>query len=204
MSRIHQNAVRNLLLSRLKPDDYGLIQPYLCRVPHPNGHWIARTGTPLDSVCFPEGGVCALLIPMREGHRLAVGMIGYEGLVGTSLFHGAREWRHDVVVRAADTSGLCIAPDRLLDACRQSPSLQDLLLRFAGYFTLQVSRATVTNLISASCWVFAGRALPTCFTCLRVCELSEAIAGASWCVTVGCSRSWLERPMATPRLTIGA
>ncbi|HZG47023.1 MAG TPA: Crp/Fnr family transcriptional regulator [Allosphingosinicella sp.] len=147
MSRIQQNAVRNLLLSRLKPDDYGLIQPYLCRVPHPNGHWIARTGTPLDSVCFPEGGVCALLIPMREGHRLAVGMIGYEGLVGTSLFHGAREWRHDVVVRAADTSGLCIAPDRLLDACRQSPSLQDLLLRFAGYFTLQVSRATVTNLI---------------------------------------------------------
>ena len=147
MVRIAQSGVRNLLLARLPPDDYGLLQPYLLRVPYPVGHVIARTGTCIDHVSFPEGGVCALLIPMREGHRLAVGMIGYEGMVGASLVHGAREWRHDVLVRAADTTGLQIGAARLLDACRQSPAIHDLLLRFSGYFTLQVSRATVTNLV---------------------------------------------------------
>lgn len=147
MVKVSQSAVRNLLLARLSADDYGLLQPYLSRAPHPVNHCIATTGAPIEKVSFPEGGVCALLIPMREGHRLAVGMIGYEGMVGASLVHGAREWRHDVIVRAADTTGLEIAADRLLDACRQSPAIHELLLRFSGYFTLQVSRAAVTNLV---------------------------------------------------------
>ena len=147
MAKLTQTSVRNLLLARLAEGDYSLIQPYLTRVSLAIGHRIATSGSTIDRICFPEGGVCALLIPMHDGRPLAVGMIGLEGVVGASLFHGAREWRHDVVVRAADTTALCIEPDRLLDACRQSFTLQDLMLRFAGYFTLQVSRAAVTNLV---------------------------------------------------------
>lgn len=147
MVKIPQAGTRNLLLSRLGADDYALLQPYLVRVTHRAGHCIARSGTPIEAVCFPEGGVCALLIPMRDGHPLAVGMIGYEGMVGAAIFHGGDQWRHDVVARAADASALRIDRDRLLDACRQSPRLHDLMLRFAGYFVLQVSRAAVTNLV---------------------------------------------------------
>jgi len=88
-----------------------------------------------------------VLIPMREGNQLAVGMIGYEGVIGASLLHGASEWRHDVIARGADATALCIDSRRLLEACRQSPALLSLLLRFTGCFVLQVSRATVTNLV---------------------------------------------------------
>lgn len=147
MSRILQATTRNLLLSRLSAGDYALLVPYLTRVRHAVGCQLARTDTPLDCVFFPEGGVCALLIPMGNGEPLAVGMIGHEGLVGASALHGAQTWRHNVVARATAATALRIDTDRLLDACRQSRNLQELLLRFAGYFTLQLSRATVTNLI---------------------------------------------------------
>lgn len=145
--RIAQAGIRNLLLSRLPVDDFALVQPYLARVPLPVGRALAATGAPIDRVYFPEGGVCALLLPMRGAGPLAVGLIGFEGLVGVSVLHGAREWRHDVVMRAADATALCLAADRLLEFCARSPALHQLLLRFAGYFTLQISRATVTNLV---------------------------------------------------------
>lgn len=147
MVKIVQGEVRNRLLSLMSSDDYALLQPFLSRVCHPVGHRIAELGAPIEAAVFPEGGVCALLIPMRDGNPLAVGMIGYEGMVGSALFHGGEHWRHQVVARAADASGLWIDAGRLLDACRQSPQLHQLLLRYAGYFMLQVSRATVTNLI---------------------------------------------------------
>lgn len=147
MERVAQSTVRNLLLSRLSGPDYDRIAPYLQRVVHKVGSQVAHTGAPLDHVFFPEGGVCALLIPMCDGEPLAVGMIGYEGLVGVSALHGARHWRHNVVVRAAPATALRMNTDRLLAACQQSRALRDLLLGFAGYFTLQISRATVTNLV---------------------------------------------------------
>lgn len=147
MGKVTQGSARNRLLSRLGAADYALLAPYLQRVMHEVGCPVAQNGAPLDYVFFPEGGVCALLIPMRDGAPLAVGMIGYEGLVGVSALHGAQTWRHHAVARAVEATALRIDTDRLLDACKQSHALRDLLLRFAGYFTLQVSRATVTNLI---------------------------------------------------------
>lgn len=147
MVKIPQSAVRNQLLSLLSSDDYALLQPNLTRVCHAVGHRIAVIGRPIEAVCFPEGGVCALLITMRDGNPLAVGMIGYEGVVGSALLHGGDTWRHDVVARAADASALRIDADRLLEACRSSATLHRMMLHYAGYFMLQVSRATVTNLV---------------------------------------------------------
>lgn len=147
MTSFPQRDTRNLLLSSLAADDFALLQPHLTRVAHPLDARIARAGGMIDAVCFPEGGACALLMPMQDGRSLSVGMIGYEGLVGASILHGAREWRHDVIARAGESTGLRIDADRLLDACRQSATLNEFLLRFVGYFVLQLSRATVTNLV---------------------------------------------------------
>lgn len=127
--------------------DFALIQPYLKRERHKPGTIVATPGKLLDKACFPEGGIAALLIVMSSGTRLPVGVIGYEGLVGASLLHGATEWRHEVVVRASESSALVMDAARLLQACRQSPTLHNLLLRFTGYFVQQIGRNSVTNLV---------------------------------------------------------
>lgn len=123
------------------------MKPLLRRVVHPSGSYLARNGAPIESVCFPEGGICALLIPAPDRDALAIGMIGYEGLVGASSLHGADRWRHDVVARGCDVAALHIDADRLVQLCRENETLPQLLLRFAACFVLQVSRAVVTNLI---------------------------------------------------------
>jgi CRP-like cAMP-binding protein len=146
VGEIVQNRTRNILLRQLSAEDFQLIQPYLKRVQHSLGTVVAEPGQPIRSVAFPEGGISALLSVMRDGTRLAVGLIGLEGFVGASLLHGARDWRHEVLVRATDTTAVVMDADRLLDACGQSRSLQDLLLRFAGYFQQQVGRTSVCNL----------------------------------------------------------
>ena len=148
MTGIEQHDVHNMLLARLPATAYRRLQPHLARVPHCNGDVFAAPGRRLETVRFPEGAVAALLTVMRDGTRLAVGLIGREGLIGASLLHGAREWRHEVLVRAADSTALEITADRLLDSCRDCPALHDLLLRFAGYFIQQVGRTSVANLVA--------------------------------------------------------
>lgn len=147
MNQLSQRPVGNALLSLLNADDFELIRPHLKRVSHSSGDVIAAPGAPLDYARFPEGAVTALLTVMRDGARLAVGLIGYEGLIGCPLLHGARQWQHEVVVRAAQSTALRIDCDRLLDACRQSPSLHHLLLRYSGNFVSQVGRTSVSNLV---------------------------------------------------------
>lgn len=147
MTGIDQRDVRNMLLARLPAAAYRRLQPHLVRVSHRNGDVVAAPGNRLETVRFPEGSVAALLTVMRDGTRLAVGLIGHEGLIGASLLHGAREWQHEVLVRAADSTALEMPADRLLDLCRDCPELRELLLRFAGYFVQQVGRTCVANLV---------------------------------------------------------
>jgi CRP-like cAMP-binding protein len=151
MTSVAQHQSRNLLLSVMKGDDYSLLQPYLKRVGLIDGDVLARPGDAISTICFPEGAVTALLsitpnggLPEADG-RTAVGLIGREGMVGVSHLLGASHWTHEVLVRAQTSSGLKIAADRLLAACRCSPSLHSLLLRYAGNYLLQVGRTCTSN-----------------------------------------------------------
>jgi CRP-like cAMP-binding protein len=135
VTEIVQKATRNALLCGLSQDDFTLLQPHLKRAVH-------RAGDVL------EGGVAAFLAVACGGHRAAAGMVGYEGLIGVGSLLGQTRWSHDVVLRGEDSSAVVLETDRLLNACRQSPSLNALLLRFAGILMLQFARTGTTNLMS--------------------------------------------------------
>lgn len=145
MALIDQLDVRNRLLADMKPADFDLLRPHLERVSHGNGNTFATPGSAIDMVCFPEGAVSALLT-VRRGARVAIGLVGREGLIGAPLLHGTVAWPYEVVVRAADSSALRIAADRLVQAFRESAGIRDLLLRYAGHFEMQIATTSVSNL----------------------------------------------------------
>jgi CRP-like cAMP-binding protein len=145
-AEVDNRDTRNILLQRMGPDDYRLLAPAFETVVLPCGTSLARAGEPIDTVCFLNDGIAGFLGVLTNGQRLAIGIIGREGVVGWPALMGNDRWPHDVEVRA-DCTARRISTDALMKAVAGSPALRDLLLKFAGTFTTQMGSTIVSNLI---------------------------------------------------------
>jgi CRP-like cAMP-binding protein len=139
-------APGNLLLRRLSDRDYGLLEPHLERVPFEAGALLNGAGASIESLCFPEGGVASLHDVLGSGVRVGIGILGREGFTGWEVLLGSDNARHETMVGVSGQNALRIAPDRLLEACRQSPTLNALLLRFVQTLLTQMGRTIASNL----------------------------------------------------------
>jgi CRP-like cAMP-binding protein len=144
---VEQGRTANELLRRLAPADFALLQPHLTRVPLTVGSILASAGAGIDTVCFPEGGIVGFVDVLADQRRLAVGLIGREGVVGWPLLLGTDRWPHEAAVRAENSTAVQIDSGRLLEAAQASDTLRSLLLRFVNSFVAQMSRTIVSNLI---------------------------------------------------------
>ena len=136
----------NLLLGRLSSHDYSLLEPHFVRVPFEAGALLNGAGAAIDHLCFPEGGVASLHDVLASGTRVGIGIVGREGFTGWEILLGSEHARHEAMVGISGETALRIAPDRLLDACRQSPTLTAMLLRFVQTLLTQMGRTIVSNL----------------------------------------------------------
>lgn len=142
-----QADIGNLLLRSLPADDYALIAPHLERLPFAVGEDIALAGDPVRFICFPEAGIAALIDPLEDGRRLAIGLVGREGFIGWQALFGDDNWPYDVVMRAASGTGLRIPASVLVEIADRHAGLRERLLQFANVFMLQMGRTIVSSLI---------------------------------------------------------
>ena len=145
--KLKERGTRNLLLERMSRGDYDLLEPELETVSLDVGTSLARAGQPIDTICFLDGGLAGFLDVLPDGQRLAIGVIGREGVVGWPALMGNDRWPYDVEVRAKDCTAQRLPVASLMAAVGRSPTLSDLLLRFAGTFAAQMGRTIVSNLI---------------------------------------------------------
>ena len=82
-----QSFTRNLILSRLDPEDYGLLQPDLERIDLTQRLELVGAGKPIPYVHFPEGGVVSVVADTRDA-TIEVGLVGREGLTGATVLLG--------------------------------------------------------------------------------------------------------------------
>lgn len=146
MARLCQMRLKNRLLALLPLDDFALIQPYLKLTSHSSGDALAMKGKQIEEVHFPEGGVLALLDESAGGVRVAAGLIGSEGAAGVDALLGQELWAHQVLLRGADAAMVTIEAARLRHACRLSPRIEALLLRYTGNLMRQFARNAILNL----------------------------------------------------------
>ena len=89
----------NKLLARLPEEDYRRVAPLFDTVTLTDNRMLQISGTPLQRVYFPSGGVCSLTCMMSDGHMADAAIVGNEGVVGlNALLHG-RVALHEVLVR---------------------------------------------------------------------------------------------------------
>lgn len=139
-------ASGNLLLGRLSSEDAACLTSSLKRVELARDQVLLEANAPIESVYFLESGIASFHEVLRDGTRVGVGIIGFEGMTGWSALLGSDRSPHEATVAVGGGVGLVISRDRLMRACSASPALNTLLLRYVQCFVSQMGRTITSNL----------------------------------------------------------
>ncbi len=93
---------------------------------------------------FPNSGLVSLVVAMKEGKTVEVGVVGNEGLVGTPAAVGLNRSPHRAVVQIAG-EGLRIRVDALLSVLPLTPQLQFMVSRQAVLQGMQAAQSAACN-----------------------------------------------------------
>jgi CRP-like cAMP-binding protein len=135
---------RNNLLSVLSDNDFALLQPHLQHVALPLLHDMERPNRRIETVYFMEAGIASVVAVQSDETRIEVGLIGPEGMSGIAVVLGGDQSPHSTYIQVAG-AGQRIKANELRNALNNSPSLRNLLLKFAQVFMVQTAHTATAN-----------------------------------------------------------
>ena len=144
MAQPKQADVRNQLLKALSWADFGLLWPDLERVTLNLGDPLNVPNEPTSHVYFLDEGLGSVVAGPERTTGIEVGMVGREGLVGTSVVLGAAQSPHHAFIQLAG-KGWRLESERLREAMESSATLHRLLLRYVHVFTVQMASTAYSN-----------------------------------------------------------
>lgn len=135
----------NLLLASLATRERALLTPHLALEDHPRGRTLFEVGDDVSRVTFPlDRTVATLVVPLREGRTVETATVGHEGAIGGVVSQGYLPAFTRCVVQI-EGAVLRMDADRLRDAKRVSPTLNDLFVRYADCLLAQVLQSVACN-----------------------------------------------------------
>src|SRR5260221_12764475 len=92
---------QNPLLAALSVAELKRVRPRLEEVDMSLGEIVYESGRTLDHVYFPSTCIVSLLYVLESGASAEIAVVGYEGVVGVSLFMGGETTPNRAVVQSA-------------------------------------------------------------------------------------------------------
>jgi CRP-like cAMP-binding protein len=135
---------RNKLLAALSADDFALLEPQLERVSLDRRFVLETPHKQIEGVYFMETGVASVVAMNGRGERIEVGLIGCEGMSGTTIVMGDHRSPNSTYMQIGGEA-LCIAAAALRKTLQKSESLRAMLLHFAQIFMTQAAQTAVAN-----------------------------------------------------------
>jgi len=108
------------------------------------GDSIYESGAPLKQVFFPTSGVVSLLYVMLDGASAEIAVVGFEGVVGVSLFMGGNTTPSRAVVQSAGDA-VVLSAKHVNDEFGRGGPLHALLLRYTQALITQMAQTAVCN-----------------------------------------------------------
>ena len=136
----------NVLLSSLSNHDIARLAPSLKRHPLLRDQVVLQVNEPISTICFPESGIVSFHEVLRDGSRVGIGIIGFDGMVGWSALLGCERSPHEASIAIGGGKGLSISTTELQRACAESPTLNSFLLGYVQCFMSQMGRTITSNL----------------------------------------------------------
>ena len=134
----------NQLLAALQEADWQRLQPYLEPVEMPLGQVLYESGRPMSHVYFPTTSIVSLLYVMENGASAEIAVVGYEGVVGITLFMGGGTTPSRGVVQSAGM-GVRLSAQKLRDEFNRSGPVMHLLLRYTQALIAQMVQTAACN-----------------------------------------------------------
>ena len=134
----------NRLLAALPPPIWKRWLAQLERIPMPLETVLYESGAKLRHVYFPTTSIVSLLYVMENGASTEIAVVGYEGIVGISLFMGGDSTPNRAVVQSAGEGYRLPAPVMMQEFNRAGPAMH-LLLRYTQALMTQTAQTAVCN-----------------------------------------------------------
>jgi CRP-like cAMP-binding protein len=121
-----------------------MVQPYLEAVPLPLRTELEAPNTPIEHVFFMESGMGSVVAISATGQRLEVGVIGREGMSGSTIVMGNDRSPHESFIQV-EGNAQRIRSDDLRNAMQQSSTLRPFLMHYVQAFTIQTAHTALAN-----------------------------------------------------------
>jgi CRP-like cAMP-binding protein len=139
-----RESTGNRLLAALPAREYQRLLPHLKLVALPFGDILYESGEPIRHVYFPNQGIVSLLSVVEGRSTLEVGIVGNEGMVGISIFLGARDAFNRALVQGAGMA-MRMTSQAFRTQIGESGPLPALLRRYTHSLLAQISQTAVCN-----------------------------------------------------------
>ena len=134
----------NQLLAYLPEKEWTQWRPHLESVEMPLGQVLYESGATLAHAYFPTSSIVSLLYVMENGGSAEIAVVGFEGLVGVSLFMGGGSTPSRAVVQSAGM-GFRLQSHFMKEAFQRSGPVLHLLLRYTQALITQMAQTAVCN-----------------------------------------------------------
>jgi CRP-like cAMP-binding protein len=139
-----EQARRNHLLAALPANELANLASQMSMESLNLGDSIYESGAPLKQVFFPTSSVISLLYVMLDGASAEIAVVGWEGVVGVSLFMGGNTTPSRAIVQSAGES-LVLGAKHVHDEFARGGPLHSLLLRYTQALITQMAQTAVCN-----------------------------------------------------------
>ncbi|HXF80264.1 MAG TPA: Crp/Fnr family transcriptional regulator [Usitatibacter sp.] len=138
------NPKQNLLLAALSTAELKRLRGHLEPVDMPLGDVVYESGRHLDHVYFPTTCIVSLLYVLENGASAEIAVVGYEGVVGVSIFMGGETTPSRAVVQSAG-SAFRLPGALMKDEFTRGGAMQHLMLRYTQSLITQMAQTAVCN-----------------------------------------------------------
>src|SRR5688572_26412188 len=97
-----EGPTQNRILTALPAEDFARLSPHLETVSLPGGQVLIWPNEPIDYVYFPHRAVVSCVVLLANGDTVEAGLIGGEGMVGSSIILGASTSPNQAIVQIPD------------------------------------------------------------------------------------------------------
>lgn len=138
-----ETPIQNHLLLRLSPEDLALLGP-LERVDLDLRAPLEHADLPVEFAYFIESGLASVVLRPPNNREMEVGIIGREAMSGLSIVYGDTQSPFDTFMQVPGQA-LRVGVGQLRQAMASSPALNQVMLRSAWAFSIQVATTAFAN-----------------------------------------------------------
>jgi CRP-like cAMP-binding protein len=135
---------RNQLLAALSSSDFRLLQPHLSPVTLKLRTPLEIPNRRIEGVYFIETGIASIVATHNDGDRIEAGLIGFEGMSGTSILLNSQTSPNNTYLQVAG-EGKRIPTDAFRQALDTSKTLHGLLLKYVQVLITQAMHTAIAN-----------------------------------------------------------